>query len=49
MYPSVTLKQGRDPTAENVMWHRSKWVAVAASMIVEIVRGESQPSQRHPW
>eukprot|EP00752_Nemacystus_decipiens_P004042 g3701.t1 len=32
--------EGRDPTAENVMWHRCKWVAVAASMIVH---RESQP------
>ncbi|CAN0106358.1 unnamed protein product, partial [Ectocarpus sp. 12 AP-2014] len=27
--------EGRDPTAENVNWHRAKWVAVAAELIVD--------------
>lgn len=40
------FEQGKGPTAENVMWHRAKWVAVAARMIVD---RESQPSKQHSW
>ncbi|CAM9231265.1 unnamed protein product, partial [Laminaria digitata] len=35
--------EGRNPTAENVAWHRAKWVAVAANMIVD--RESSSPQQ----
>ncbi|CAM9326431.1 unnamed protein product, partial [Hapterophycus canaliculatus] len=34
-------EEGRNPTPENVAWHRAKWVAVAADMVVQ------QESQGH--
>ncbi|CAM9482483.1 unnamed protein product [Scytosiphon promiscuus] len=37
-------EEGRNPTSGNVAWHRAKWVAVAADMIVQ---RESQ--RRNSW
>lgn len=44
----LCLKQGRNtPTEENVAWHRAKWVAVAAKIIVD--RESSPHHQQASW